>query len=328
MMVKTALNKKVSFELLVKALGLLSTSKVRLAHYSYYRKLHADTTSAINEWFRGEAEGREIEIPENFDLISFIMGTIRKHGPNLPLQDVEEIRQDVLLTIPDLLERFDPERGAKWVTFLSRAIFSRVQDFWKGEKKFEKEKVVIGPGGQEEGEGEAGVVPEDILEDVRPQMDPQAFKELVNNLRQYILQRKPRLVEYFDLAVEEDLGQKEITRKMEKSPAYISLIFKEIRKFVLDFAQMTNNPDLEAAALKAGSEDEQAEFVLVSTQLIPMMGSYYLDGLSLSDKNAFIKYTEEKGSEPVADYVRGMEENEFEGFVDFFLREQASQFLE
>jgi DNA-directed RNA polymerase specialized sigma24 family protein len=326
-MIKTAQHRKVAFELLLKALDLLRTSSMRLAHHAYYTKLADEIFAGINEWFREEAETRGIELPENYDLVSFIVGSIRKQAPNIPMQDVEEIRQEVLVTIPDLLERFDPER-AKWVTFLRRAIFSRIQDFWKGQKRFEKEKVVIGPGGGGEGEGEEGVVPEEILEDVRPKMDPTEFAELVTGIREYIQERKPRLVEYYDLAVEEHLGQKEITQKVQKSPAYISLIFKEIRKFVLDFARLVNNPDLEAAALKSGSDEEREEFELVSTQVIPMMGSYYLDGLALDDKNAFVAYSEEKDSELVADYIKDMEDGEFDGFVDFFLREQAAQFLE
>ena len=326
-MTKIALNKKVAFDLLLRALDLLRTSKMRLAQHDYYIKLADELFEGINQWFREEAETRKIELPENYDLVSFIIGSIRKQSPNMSLQDVEEVRQEVLVTIPDLLERFDPER-AKWVTFLRKAIFSRVQDFYKSQKRFEKEKVVIGPGGGEEGEGEVGVIPSEILEDVRPQMNQAEFDELVTSIRDYIQKRKPRLVDYYDLAVEKHLDQKEITQEVQKSPAYISLIFKEIRKFVLDFARLVNNPDLEAAVLKAGSEEEREEFELVATQVIPLMGSYYLDGLALDDKNAFTSYSEEKGADLVVDYVKDMEEREFEGFVDFFLREQASQFLE
>lgn len=240
MLIKVSSTARTALDLLIKALKILSSMKVSTTNRVHFTKLCQDTLKAIDNWFLEVADEKGVpadQLPEDFSITGMVTGIIRKYG--LSGADVEEVQAEVLSSLPDWLDRFDPERG-KLTNMLYRNIKSRVFDY-KARQKKEREHVA--PLVREEEEG--GVI-EELIPDIRETAETESeFRSLVQQIRDFI--KKPRLRDVLDRLLKGETAQ-QIQEDLGISRGYISQITEAIRQEVVDFARQTDNPELESAA--------------------------------------------------------------------------------
>jgi hypothetical protein len=95
-----------------------------------------------------------------------------------PWIDVDDLSQSMLLKVPDIFRKFDPDRGAKWSTYLYLRLYLIAKDILRKEDplgiKFPRSQIY--PTWERLGHG-------DIY---RPEPDAEAYREIVEVIETYV----------------------------------------------------------------------------------------------------------------------------------------------
>jgi len=246
MVTKVSETQRMALNFLLKALKTLSSLKVSSEHFAYFKKLCDDTLKAIDKWFIEQVKEKGIPVEtlpdgEGFSITGLVSGTIRKYG--LRGMDVEEVQAEVLASLPDWLDRFDPDRG-KLHNMIITNTKSRIFDYKKRlQKQYERTAPII----TEESEEGAGI-PADLLIDIRDTAETESeYNTLVKDIRNYLYETKERFGKVFDMLLEGKTGQ-QIQEDLGISRGYVSQTLNSMREEIANFARSVNNPELEAAA--------------------------------------------------------------------------------
>jgi len=311
MLTKVSSTQRVAFEILIKALRTLSSIKVGSKHHAYFVRLCEDALKAIDKWFLDQLEEKGIPVdllPEDFSITGLVTGTIRKFG--LRGADVEEVQAEVLSSLPDWLDRFDPERG-KLTTMLITNTRSRVLDYIAKQKK-EREHTAPIITEEEEGAG----VPGELLVDIRDTAETESeYHSLLRGIRDFLYKKKERFGKVFDMLLEGKTG-KQIQEFLGVSRGYISQITESIRQSIVDFAQQEGNPDLESAAqaLKKKYFVHSSKF---GSEFLPIVKEASAEGIDLSDRAALLEFIESRNATKARTYLSSCSSGNFKDLSRF-----------
>ena len=314
MQVRVSSTQRVALNLLIKALKILGSLKVGSDHYAYFRKLCDDTLKAIDRWFIEQVKDKGIPVEqlpdgESFSITGIVSGTLRKMG--LRGMDVEEVQAEVFASLPNWLDRFDPERG-KLHNMIITNTKSRAIDYLNKQKKEREHTAPIITEDSEEGGG----VPLELIEDIRETAESEsAFWTILEEIRKYLYKTKERFGKVFDMMLEGKTGQ-EIQEALGVSRGYVSQTLNSIREEIVNFAIQTDNPELEAAAesLRGKYFVRSSEF---SVEFLPIVEEAYTEGIDLSDRQALAEYIDSRNARKARTYLSSISSENFKDFSRF-----------